>query len=81
MRSPKPYDDNTVCFRGDNYLSKPEIKQYLSKLYKLPINAIGTHRHQGKIMRKTDADSRGWWRKKDWKKSIVRLDYEVDSDF
>jgi hypothetical protein len=45
MRSPKPYDDNTVCFKGSDYLSKPEIKQYLSKLYKLPINAIGTHRH------------------------------------
>ena len=41
-RSPKPYDDNTVCFRHNDFLSKPEIKQYLSKLYKLPINKLGT---------------------------------------
>lgn len=26
MRSPKPYDDQTVCFRTSNHLSKLEIK-------------------------------------------------------
>ena len=45
MRSPKPYDDNTVCFKGDQFLSKPEINQYLSKLYKLPINRLATFNH------------------------------------
>ena len=28
-RSEKRYDDNTVCFRTNDFLSKPEIKQYL----------------------------------------------------
>lgn len=29
MRSPKPYDDHTVCFRHSDFLSKPEIRQYM----------------------------------------------------
>lgn len=29
FRSPKPYADNVAQFRVDNFLSKPEIKQYL----------------------------------------------------
>lgn len=78
MRSPKPYDDQTVCFRTDNHLSKPEIKQYLTKLYNMPINKIGTFRKQGEIK---SNPNRTKFRKKDWKKAIVRVDYEVDTDF
>tara|TARA_B110000285_G_C14733544_1_gene427548 strand:- start:197 stop:535 length:339 start_codon:yes stop_codon:yes gene_type:complete len=36
-RNPKPYEKNVVSFRCSPYLSKPEIKQYLSKVYNLPI--------------------------------------------
>jgi len=78
MRSPKPYDDHTVGFRTNDMLSKPEIKQYLQKLYNMPINQIGTFRKQGRFLRN---DNRTMWRKKDWKKAIVRVDYEVDSEF
>jgi ribosomal protein L23 len=78
MRSPKPYDQNTVCFKHSDYLSKIEVRQYLSKLYKFPINRVASARHQGKIMNNSD---RTYWRKKDFKKSIVRLDYEVEADY
>ena len=36
-RSPKPYTENEVSFRCNDFMSKPEIRQYLSKLYSMPI--------------------------------------------
>ena len=78
-RSPRPYDDHTVCFRTSPYLSRPEINQYLTKLYKMPINKIDTFNKMGKIM--PNHHNRRQWRKKDWKKAIVTVDYEVDPEF
>ena len=60
-------------------MSKPEIKQYLSKVYKLPVSRVDTVNKMGKI--KMDRGSGKKWRKDDWKKAIVTLDYEVDNDF
>ncbi len=77
-RSEKQYDNNTVCFRTNDYLSKPEIKQYLQKLYNMPINRLATARHQGVIKRNQNNTK---WRKSDFKKAIVRLDYEVDPEY
>ena len=78
-RSPKPYDKNKVCFRSNQNLSKPEIKQYLSKVYELPITRVDTVNKMGKLKR--DRQTNRKWRKPDWKKSIVSLEYEVDNDF
>ena len=36
-RSPKPYKKNVVSFRVDPNLTKPEIRQYLAKVYSLPV--------------------------------------------
>ena len=77
MRGPKTYDDHTVCFRTNDMLSKPEIRQYMQKLYNMPINGLGTFRKQGRFLR----NGQNAWRKSDWKKAIVRVDYEVDSEF
>ena len=79
MRSPKPYDKNQVAFRVSPFMSKPEIKQYLSKVYKLPVSRVDTVNKMGKI--KMDRTTGKKWRKPDWKKAIVTLDYEVDNDF
>lgn len=79
MRSPKPYDEKTVCFRHSDFLSKPEIKQYLQKLYNMPITEVHTHRHMGKFMKNNDV--RTSWRRKDWKKSMVKVDYEVNPEY
>ena len=78
-RSPRPYNENTVCFKHSPYLSRPEVKQYLSKLYKMPINQMETYNKMGKVMLSNDI--RRQWRKKDWKKAIVHVDYEVDQEF
>lgn len=79
MRSPKPYSNNIVSFRCNDMLSKPEIKQYLQKLYNMPVQAVHTFRKQGKFM--MNNDTRTQWRKKDWKKAMVKVDYEVDGEF
>jgi len=78
MRSPKPYDKNIVSFRVNQFMSKPEIKQYLGKLYNLPIQRVNTANKIGKIMRNMDKNTQ--WRKDDWKKAIVQVDFEVDPD-
>ena len=79
MRSPKPYDRNQVAFKCSPFLSKPEIKQYLTKVYSLPVSRVDTVNKMGKI--KMDRSTGKKWRKKNWKKAIVTLDYEVDNDF
>jgi ribosomal protein L23 len=76
-RSEKKYGNNTICFRTNDFLSKPEIKQYFQKLYNLRINRIATARHQGEIKRNHDNTK---WRKSDFKKVMLRLDYEVDPE-
>ena len=79
QRSQKPYGKKQVCFRTSPFLSKPEIKQYLTKVYKLPVTRVDTANKMGKIKRNNETGRK--WRKKNWKKSIVSLDYEVDSEF
>lgn len=79
MRSPKPYGKKQVSFRVSPYLSKPEIKQYLTKVYKLPVNRVDTVNKMGKIKRDNETNRK--WRKNNWKKAIVTLDYEIDSEF
>ena len=41
-RSPKFHGTKAVSFRCSPYLSRPEIKQYLEKLYNLPIEDVRT---------------------------------------
>ena len=42
MRSPKDYGKDIVGFRMNNFLSKPEIQQYLMKLYNLNVQKVNT---------------------------------------
>jgi ribosomal protein L23 len=51
LRSPKPMDQDWMAFRTTNDLSKPEIKQYLSKLYGMTVERVDTVRTQGKVFR------------------------------
>ena len=78
MRSPKPYEKNYVSFRCSNFLAKHEIKQYLMKLYNLPVERVNTVNKMGKIKRNMDKNTK--WRKDDWKKAIVKVDFEVDPE-
>ena len=60
-------------------MSKPEIHQYMSKVYQLPIQKTNTFNKQGRIKR--DQTNGKKWRKNNWKKATLTLDYEVDSDY
>ena len=80
-RSPKPYKKNVVSFRVNPQLSKPEIKQYLTKVYNLPVQKVETFNKIGQIKSNATSGSNTKWRKQNWKKAIVTLDYEVDNDF
>ena len=75
-KSHKPYDKNQISFRVAPHLSKPEIKQYLAKVYKLPVQRVDTFNKQGELKR--DLSTAHRWKKKNWKKAIVTLDYEID---
>ena len=79
QRSVKPYEKNVICFRVAPHLSKPEIKQYLMKVYKLPVVKVETFNKMGQLKR--DQLTNKKWRKPDWKKAIVTLEYEVDSEY
>ena len=76
-RSDKPYKSNQVSFRCNPDLSKAEIKQYLSKIYSLPVLNCDTINKYGEIKRHMIHQNK--WRKKDWKKAIMTLDFEVDN--
>ena len=81
-RTPIALGSNEVRFRCDQYLSKHEIQEYLGKLYRMPFkNGMMPHtsNQMGKVM--TNRENRTQWRKKDYKKVTVKLEYEVDPDF
>ena len=61
---------NTMCFRSAPWLSKPEVKQFLIKLYGLPVITIRSVRRVGKIKRLATGKYK---REKDIKKWIVKL--------
>ena len=81
-RTNKPLAPNELSFRCAPFLSKLEIQEYLTKLYKMPFKDQAkpeTVNHMGKIM--TERATRRQWRRKDHKKITVKLEYEVDPDF
>ena len=45
----------------------------------MPVKEVVTFNKMGKIM--TNHENRRQWRKKDWKKAIVKVDYEVDPEY
>ncbi len=66
----KYYGPGVLCFRSPVGLSKPEVKQFLTKLYDLSILSIHSVRRPGKIMRTNEGK---YWLKRETKKWIVKL--------
>ena len=79
MRSPKDYKPSTLCFRTSPFISKYEFLQYVSKVYNLPVNNVRSVNKMGKIM--NDKLKRKYYRKKDFKKFILDLHYNVNPTF
>jgi ribosomal protein L23 len=79
MRSYKPYGSDIVTFRVPTHLSKPELKQYLMKLYRLPVLRVNTIQRQGVLKR--NSTKGGQWRKQDYKKAIAKVEFDVEPFF
>ncbi|CAI2382040.1 unnamed protein product [Moneuplotes crassus] len=75
-KSFKPYKRNVASFRCSPFMTKPEIKQYLMKIYGLNVIKVHTVNKQGRIVKNHQNNTR--WRKKDWKKAIVEFDFDVE---
>lgn len=48
-RPAKDVADNVLVFKADEKLAKPEIKQYLEKLYNISIEKINTARFMSTV--------------------------------
>ncbi len=72
-------DENSIKFKIPKNLSKPEIKQFLSKLYSMDVTKITTAILPGKVH--YDQNQRRYIRTKDFKKAVVSISRKVDSNF
>ena len=68
-----------LCFRGDPYLTKPEVSQYLEKLYGIEVEQMNTFVHKGKVIR--DMSSNKKFKKHDFKKFMVKTTFKVQPEF
>ncbi len=50
----KQVDEDILTFKTDPKMTKPEIKQYLEKLYGLNVQKVNTLIRMGKIKYRTD---------------------------
>jgi ribosomal protein L23 len=81
IKSPKIYEEDEVKFFVDKNLSKYEIKQFLEKCYKLKVNKVSTAILPGKVQALPLEKQRKFFRTKDVKKAVVKLDFPVDEKY
>lgn len=76
LRRPgKEVNDNVLTFKADPKLSKPEMKQYLEKLYNLNIEQVNTVRYMGQIKKTKVGTPR---LTKSYKKVFVMTSHKID---
>ena len=81
--SGKDYGRNKVVFRVVPSMTKHEVKEYLTKVYNVPVKAVNTMNYDGKWKRAGVGKKFGrfLFRERDWKKAIVTLRSEDDNPF
>ena len=79
VRTGKQIDSNSIKFKIPKNLSKPELKQYLSKLYSMNIEKITTSILPGNV--RYDSNQKRYIRTKDVKKAVVTINKEVDKNY
>jgi len=83
VRSGKDYNGNFIKFLVDKKMSKPEIVQYLQKLYEMKPKQVKTAILPGEVYAKTfgskNRSKMQWLRKPDRKKALVELDFKFHS--
>jgi large subunit ribosomal protein L23 len=62
---------NQHIFRVEPSCTKHDIKEYLQKIYNLPVVKVNTMNYEGKFKRALQG--RRVYKEKDWKKAIVTL--------
>lgn len=78
VRSGKEYTENQVKFLVDPRLSKPEIRQFVQKLYNVKVNKVETAILPGEVKLKASKKGRSYYRTRDRKKAVLSLDIKVD---
>jgi ribosomal protein L23 len=81
VRTDKQYNTNQIKFMVDKNLSKPEIHQFLNKLYGFNIAKIQTAILPGEVKAKMTKKNIKYYRTREYKKAVVDLDIKVDEKF
>lgn len=63
-----------AIFRTLPKATKHEIKEYLTKIYKLPVKKVNTMNYEGKRKRVTTNNGIAYYKYKDFKKAVVTFD-------
>jgi large subunit ribosomal protein L23 len=64
----------TAIFRVVPRMTKHEIKEYLSKIYELPVKKVNTMNYMGKRKRVVGKRRMAYYKYSDYKKAIVTFD-------
>ena len=81
--SGKDYGRKKVVFKVVPSMTKHEVKEYLQKVYNVPVAAVNTMNYDGKWKRAGVGKKFGrfLYRERDWKKAVVTLKSEDDNPF
>lgn len=66
-----------AIFRTWPKATKHEIKEYLTKIYNLPVMKVRTMNYEGKRKRLITAKIRFFWKYADYKKAVVTFDPQI----
>ena len=81
VRSGKEYEADEIKFLVDNNMSKDEIKQFFEKMYKIKVNNVSTSILPGEVKSHQNERKRSFYRTKDKKKAVLKLDFNVDEKY
>eukprot|EP00937_MAST-01D_sp_MAST-1D-sp2_P001606 g1606.t1 len=79
----KIYGRDKVVFKVAPEMTKHEVKEYLQKVYSVPVRAVNTMNYDGKWKRAGYGRKFGrfLYKERDWKKAVVTLQDEADNPF
>jgi len=66
-----------ATFRVLPRMTKWEVKEYLTKIYKLPVTKVNTQNHEGKRKKVIGKRVVAYYKRADWKKAFVTFDSSV----
>ena len=70
----KTMGPNKGVFRVDPKMTKHEVKEYLTKVYNLPVRKVNTINYEGKLKTGSQRHRGAYYRTKAYKKAYVLFD-------